>query len=137
VIIYDLRCKNNHTFEGWFQDRTAFEKQKDGNFITCPVCGDVEVSIVPSSRAFVGKESRPETRDSREITPAQAFRMFHEFLNKNFDDVGNRFAEVALKIHHGDEEKRNIKGTTTPQEEDTLREEGIEFLKIPVPKLDS
>jgi hypothetical protein len=63
--------------------------------------------------------------------------MFHEFLNKHFDDVGERFAEVALKIHRGDEEKRNIKGTTTPQEEDTLREEGIEFLKIPVPKLDS
>jgi len=137
VIIYELRCKKEHTFEGWFQDRTAFENQKAQNLLTCPVCGDVEISVVPSSRAFVGRESRPEQRDPREITPAKAFRMFHEFLNRNFDDVGDRFAEVALKIHHGDEEKRNIKGTTTPQEEDTLRDEGIEFLKIPVPKLDS
>jgi hypothetical protein len=136
VIIYDLRCKHEHTFEGWFQDLAAFEKQKAGNFIVCPVCGDAEVSIVPSTRSFV-REARPEQRDPREITPAKAFRMFHEFLDRNFEDVGERFADVALKIHHGEEEKRNIKGTTTPQEEDTLRDEGIEFLKIPVPKLDS
>jgi len=137
VIIFELRCKNEHTFEGWFQDRAAFEKQRDANIITCPVCGEMEVSIVPSSRTFVGRDTRPNARDAREMTPAQAFRMFQEFINKNFDDVGSRFAEVALKIHHGDEEKRNIKGTTTPQEEETLREEGIEFLKIPMPKLDS
>ena len=33
--------------------------------------------------------------------------------------------------------KRNIKGTTTPQEEDSLREEGVQFIKIPIPKMDS
>jgi hypothetical protein len=51
--------------------------------------------------------------------------------------VGNRFADVALKIHYGEEEKRNIKGTTTAQEEDNLKEEGVQFVKIPVPKMDS
>ncbi|MCK7508188.1 MAG: DUF1178 family protein [Desulfobacterales bacterium] len=37
----------------------------------------------------------------------------------------------------GDEEKRNIKGTTTPQEEEALKEEGVSFIKIPLPKMDS
>ena len=58
-------------------------------------------------------------------------------MAKNFDDVGERFAEVALKIHRGEEQKRNIRGVTTDKEEETLREEGVEFMKIPAPKFDS
>jgi len=42
-----------------------------------------------------------------------------------------------LKIHYGEEEKRNIKGTSTPEEEETLKEEGVQFIKIPLPKMDS
>jgi hypothetical protein len=64
-------------------------------------------------------------------------QMLHRFIENNFEDVGNKFAEVALKIHAGDEEKRNIKGTTTPQEEASLREEGVQFIKVPIPKMDS
>jgi hypothetical protein len=63
--------------------------------------------------------------------------LFYEYLDKNFDDVGKKFAEVALRIHHGEEEGRNIKGITTENEEETLREEGVQFFKIPVPKFDS
>ena len=51
--------------------------------------------------------------------------------------MGDRFAEVAIRIHQGEEEKRNIRGTTTKDEEETLREEGINFIKIPAPKFDS
>jgi len=63
--------------------------------------------------------------------------MINDFVTKNFDDVGSRFAEVALKIHRGEEQRRNIRGVTTDKEEETLREEGVEFMKIPVPKFDS
>jgi hypothetical protein len=51
--------------------------------------------------------------------------------------VGDKFAEIALKIHYGDEEKRNIKGTSTPQEEENLKEEGVQFIKVPFLKMDS
>ncbi len=66
-----------------------------------------------------------------------ALNMLHQYIDKNFEDVGDKFAEVALKIHYGDEEKRNIKGTSTPREEETLKEEGVQFFKIPVAKMDS
>jgi len=51
--------------------------------------------------------------------------------------VGSGFAEVAIRMHNGEEEKRNIKGTTTGDEEKMLKEEGIHFIKIPLPKYDS
>jgi hypothetical protein len=57
-----------------------------------------------------------------------------DYLNTNFEDVGTQFTKEALKIHYGVEEKRNIRGVSTPEEEKVLREEGVEFFKIP--KLD-
>ena len=51
--------------------------------------------------------------------------------------MGDKFAEIALKIHLGEEDRKNIKGTTTEREEENLREEGVQFFKIPMPKFDS
>ena len=76
-------------------------------------------------------------KDTKEISPLKAIQLFHDYLNKNFDDVGDRFAEIALKMHYGEKEKRKIKGNTTNAEEELLREEGVQFIKIPLPKLDS
>jgi hypothetical protein len=139
MIIYDLKCEKGHKFEGWFQDRGAFENQKSQKLITCPVCGNADVEMILSSISIMAKDVRASSRKGsmEEFSLPRALELFHEYLNKNFDDVGPKFAEVALKIHHGEEEKRNIKGITTETEEETLKEEGVQFFKIPVPKFDS
>lgn len=59
------------------------------------------------------------------------------FIEKKFDNVGSGFATEALKIHYGISEPRNIRGTSTLEEEKVLKEEGIEFIKIPVFPKDS
>jgi hypothetical protein len=137
VIIYELRCKNKHQFEGWFQDRNAFEEQKSKNLILCPVCGDSGVEIVLSSLTVMGKDTPSYEKSPKGMSPAKALTALHDFINKNFEDVGDKFADIALKIHRGEEEQRNIKGTTTRDEEDALVEEGIHFIKIPITKFDS
>jgi len=137
VIIYDLKCEKNHIFEGWFNDRTAFEEQKEKKLVSCPVCGSSNIEIVPSSITVMGKETGTLDKNYKNLSPAKALRMFNEYIDKTFEDVGNSFAEVALKIHTGEEDSRNIKGTVTKNEEDTLREEGVPFVKIPIPKFDS
>ncbi len=55
-----------------------------------------------------------------------------ELMNRT-EDVGERFAEEARRIHYGESEERGIRGQATPQERAALREEGIETLAIPVP----
>jgi hypothetical protein len=138
VIIYDLKCENGHKFEGWFKDRQAWITQNSQKLISCPVCSSSTLEIVPSSITIMGKDSRTADKsETKDLTPAQALQMLQHYIAHNFEDVGNKFAEVALKIHYGDEEKRNIKGTTTTQEEEGLKEEGIQFIKIPLPKMDS
>ncbi|TFG90816.1 MAG: DUF1178 family protein [Syntrophobacterales bacterium] len=138
VIIYDLKCEKKHTFEGWFNDRKSFEEQKKKKLVTCPVCGSSTIDIVPSSITVMGRETeRLKGTRSKEISPMKALQMFHEYMDKTFEDVGSKFAEVALRIHAGEEDVRNIKGTTTESEETILTEEGVPFVKIPIPKFDS
>jgi hypothetical protein len=55
-------------------------------------------------------------------------------LDKHFEDVGAEFYKEALKIHYGEVEKRNIKGTATTEEEVILKEEGVQFFKVPIVK---
>ncbi len=138
MIIYDLKCEKGHKFEGWFKDRSAFENQKSKRLITCPVCGNSDVEMIPSTMSIMARDTKAINRENvEELSMPRAIKLFHEYLNKNFDDVGKKFTDIALKMHHGEEEKRNIKGTTTESEEDILREEGVQFFKIPVTKFDS
>ncbi len=138
MIIYDLKCEKNHKFEGWFNDRTAFEDQKIQKLITCPICGSSEVEMLLSSVSIMGKDIEESKEKSlKDLSPIKALQLFHEYLDKNFDDVGDKFANIAVKMHRGEEDRRNIKGTTTKTEEETLKEEGVKFIKVPIPKFDS
>ena len=137
MIIYDLKCDKGHKFEGWFQDRSAFEEQKMQKLISCPVCSSVNNVVAPSSVTIMCRDNRAGAVQERELTPLKALQILNEYMDKNFDDVGERFADVAIRIHHGEEKARNIKGTSTKDEESMLMEEGIRFIKIPVPKFDS
>jgi hypothetical protein len=138
VIIYDLKCEKGHTFEGWFKDQQTWTLQNSQKLVSCPVCSSTNVEMIPFSITIMGKDSRAaSTLQEKEISEAKALRMLHQYIDNNFEDVGDKFAEIALKIHYGDEEKRNIKGTSTPQEEDNLKEEGVQFIKVPFLKMDS
>jgi len=55
-----------------------------------------------------------------------------QLMNRT-EDVGDRFAEEARRIHYGETEERGIRGQATNEERAALREEGIETVAIPVP----
>ena len=48
------------------------------------------------------------------------------------EDVGSSFAEVARKIHYKESPERSIRGQTTLDEAEALREEGIEVMAMPM-----
>ncbi len=134
MIAYDLQCSMGHRFEGWFDDGHAFETQREKGLIGCPLCGDSLVCRIPST--FAIRSTSPPTDapapSRREL--AHIVRQVAEFVQDHFEDVGCDFAREALKIHYGAIEPRNIRGTSTQEEEKTLRQEGVEFLKLPLPK---
>ena len=132
MIAYDLQCINGHSFEGWFEDAKAYKKQKNQGLVACPVCEDTSVSRIPST--FAIKSAQPSKLLSEHKEELENINQkLADFVEKNFDDVGSGFATEALKIHYGVSEPRNIRGVSTKDEEKTLKEEGVQFFKVPMP----
>ena len=60
MIKYQLTCENDHEFEGWFANSSAFESQQDSGLLTCPACGSASVR-----RALMAPNlASPKTRKS-------------------------------------------------------------------------
>ena len=137
MIVFDLQCHNGHRFEGWFDDHPTLCRELKEKKIQCPICDDDGVVQVPASFGIVtntGKErEKPVT-----VSAKKAFLHFvKDFLDSNFENVGCRFATEALKIHYGAAEPRNIRGTSTREEEKMLEDEGVKYAKVPVPATDN
>ena len=136
MIAFDLQCENGHSFEGWFQDGEAFEEQKRHGLVSCPFCENTNISKSLSTFAIIKSPPSPKSHlVNKKIEPQLALKEINqkivEFLEKNFDDVGTNFTREALKIHCGAAAPRNIRGVSTQEEEKILKDEGVEFFKLP------
>jgi len=129
MIAFELSCSQGHTFEGWFDSTEAFENQKTCGLVSCPICGDEVVSkVISPIRSLKGGGEEA-------AQPAKALRQaVKTYLDKNFENVGTDFAKEALKIHYGAAPERNIRGSSTLEEEKDLQEEGIVFFKVNLPE---
>ncbi len=136
MIVFDLECINNHTFEGWFEDKEDLENQLDQGALSCPVCDTTSVTrkvhaiaIKKSSNATSPKALQAGQEAMMELTEKVA-----EYVEKNYEDVGTDFSKQALKMHYGAEDYKNIRGTTTKEEDKVLAKEGVPVFKVPVTK---
>lgn len=151
MILYRLRCNDDHEFEGWFRNAAAFDDQRESGALECPVCGTADVSkalMAPSiakGRATVARV--PADQVAAEQVPAEMqamhpavrqaaelkrqLRALRRVVEANCDYVGDRFAEEARRIHHGESDPHGIYGETTPEESERLKDEGIEFGSVP------
>ena len=59
MIHYQLRCRQAHGFDGWFNDSASFEKQAKRGLIECPECGDTSVERALMAPAVAKRESLP------------------------------------------------------------------------------
>lgn len=132
--VLDLQCPQGHRFEGWFASADEFEAQLSRKLVECPVCGATEVSRMPSApRLNLSGATQAQPVDPRELqAQAQAMRALREVLAKT-ENVGERFAEEARRIHYNEAPARNIRGVTTPEDAQALAEEGIDVMPLPVP----
>lgn len=131
MITFDLSCARGHTFEGWFNSRKDFEGQRKKELIVCPQCGDTHIVRTLSNFA-VKTNTPPNASDRKQLVMAKAMREMSRMIESQFDNVGADFAKEALKMHYGVSEARNIRGSSSPEEEKTLKEEGVDFFKFPL-----
>ena len=140
--VLNLRCSRDHRFEGWFSSEDDYASQTERGLLQCPVCSDGAIARLPSApRLNVGR-SRPEPEAAQLVAATSSEdssqgRWLHMMrrLVANTDDVGERFAEEARRIHYGEADERAIRGRATAQEAIELRDEGIEVMALPMPEL--
>ena len=136
--VLDLRCGNDHRFEGWFDSEDDFLAQEGRGLVQCPVCADGQVIRLPSAPRLNVSGLRAEpavatpTPDVQTAMQSQWLRAVRRMIAST-EDVGERFPEEARRIHYGEIEERGIRGQATPEAADALREEGIEVFSLPVP----
>jgi hypothetical protein len=134
--VLNLRCAGDHGFEGWFASEEDFTAQSARAGIACPLCGSTEISRLPSApRLNVGRHPGPETGPSpgRQMTLQSQWMKIVRQVMKTTEDVGDRFAEEARRIHYGEVEERGIRGRASSEDADALREEGIAVVALPLP----
>ena len=71
----------------------------------------------------------------QQISPQQLFTMvrhIRSYVETNGRNVGDKFAEEALKIHYGEKKQDLIYGTCSPEEGEQLADEGVEFAELPL-----
>ena len=145
--VLDLRCRHNHAFEGWFGSEQDFQSQLQQGLLTCPLCGDAQVSKALSApRINLGAREtpamaspQPDGAASSEVSePAQvsmptaaSVLQWARQAAAQAEDVGSQFADEARRIHRGDAPERAIKGQASADQTLQLLEEGVPVLPLP------
>jgi hypothetical protein len=139
VIVYELACSSGHRFEGWFASAADFERQREERVLVCPLCGIDAVEQVPHA-PYVNRGAARTNDGSAPKSSTQYANLGVELLEKLVDaivekteDVGSAFPEEARKIHYREAPERQIRGTATPNEVASLRDEGIDVVAVPIP----
>lgn len=152
--VLDLQCAQQHGFEGWFASEDDFTSQLARGLVSCPMCGDVHVqkklsaprlnlragrqapdtnaAATPTSGAHaVALSSSQSHRPDLAALQARMLQAMREVIAQT-EDVGERFADEARAMHHGEIESREIRGRASPQEALELMEEGVEVIALPM-----
>ena len=148
MILFDLKCQQDHGFEAWFRDGATYEAQVSAGDIACPVCGDTLIAKAPMAPriakgplgepvASVPSDTKTAAADSRALMVEEPLRAqldaMRRHVEENCESVGDKFAEEARKIHYGEAPHRDIYGHATDSEAEELVEEGVQFARVPWP----
>jgi hypothetical protein len=137
--VLDLDCAAHHRFEGWFASEEDYVSQLARGLVACPVCGATSINRLPSApRLNLSRTSAPAQQQAAPAAPqtgaaatqARWLRAMREMV-KNTEDVGDKFAEEARRIHYAETPARGIRGVASHEEARELADEGIDVLSLP------
>ena len=140
--VLDLQCSGQHAFEGWFASEDDFVAQQLRGLVECPFCGDAQVSKKLSApRLNLGSgqpDAQPATQDvvlaaAADTAALSAWMAVARQILARTEDVGEQFAEEARRIHYGESPERGIRGQASRAETESLLDEGIAVLPLPLP----
>tara|TARA_Y100001936_G_C15781264_1_gene511508 strand:- start:27 stop:446 length:420 start_codon:yes stop_codon:yes gene_type:complete len=131
MIKYNLKCESNHNFDAWFSDSSNFDEQNKKNLIFCPKCNSTKIEKNIMAPNIGSKKQSYTNALKTEKNYEKIIKNVRKHVEKNFEYVGNKFADEARAIHYGEKEEREIYGETSVEEAVDLIEEGVNVSPIP------
>ena len=113
-----------------FPNSIEFERLKNQQLLECIYCSSKKISksIMSPNLSIIQKNENLEKSLKNE---KQKLIKIRKYIEKNFEYVGKNFSKKVREIYYDKNSKKTIYGSTTPEEREELREEGIDLLSIP------
>ncbi|MGE3364580.1 MAG: DUF1178 family protein [Rhizobiaceae bacterium] len=135
MIRFSLHCDQAHEFEGWFRSNDDYDTQRKRGFVECPACGSNKVGkalMAPAVSTSRKQEKMALAMGAEQRRMMSEIKALTDKMKEGAENVGDKFAEEARKIHFGETEARGIYGEASPDEVKGLAEDGVPFMPIPV-----
>ena len=133
MIKYNLICKDcKNSFDSWFSSSKKFENLRTKKYLSCYKCNsiNIEKSIMAPNLKNTKKKEIIKLDDMKKIK--NQLIQSQEFIKKNFEYVGDKFAYEARLIHYSKKnKKKGIYGSANLRDIKELKEEGIKTEIIP------
>ena len=131
MIKYNLKCEKDHNFDAWYSDSSNFEQQNKKNLILCPKCSSTKIEKNIMAPNIGSKKQSYTNALKTEKNIEKIIKNVRKHVEKNYEYVGNKFADEARAIHYGEKEEREIYGETSVEEAVDLIEEGVNVTPLP------
>tara|TARA_B100001245_G_C22763829_1_gene369476 strand:- start:249 stop:668 length:420 start_codon:yes stop_codon:yes gene_type:complete len=131
MIKYNLICKCSKTFESWFASSLEFDLLLKKKIIKCIYCLSSEVKKTVMSPRLTRKSNQVFKKTKFQKNIRKQLINFKKYIEKNCEDVGERFPQEARNIHYDKKTSKGIYGKATPKETSELIEEGIDVCTLP------
>ena len=128
---YNLICKNNHEFEGWFDSEKSYLNQKKKGLVSCPMCDNISIRrAIMAPNVSSKTKAKGKKRNQAFFNNRSALKHLKTWVEKNCENVGDNFAKEARKASLGERDD-HIYGKATDKEIKELHNEGIGAIEIP------
>ena len=131
MIKYNLICKCGNTFESWFASSSEFDSLFKKKIIKCIYCESSAVKKTVMAPRLTRKSNKILKKNKFQRNIKKQLKDFKKYIEKNCEDVGERFPQEARNIHYDKKISKGIYGKATPEETSELIEEGIDICTLP------
>jgi len=131
MIKYNLTCKCGNSFESWFASSTEFDSLLKNKMVKCTYCNSSSVKKTLMAPSLTRKSNQILKKSDLQKDIKKELVNFKKYIEKNCENVGEKFPQEARSIHYDKKTTKGIYGKATPKETKELMEEGIDVCTVP------
>ena len=131
MIKYNLTCKCGSTFESWFASSSEFDSLSKKKMVKCIYCESTSINKTLMAPRLTRKSTHILKKSKLEKNIKTQLLNFRKYVEKNCENVGEKFPQEARSIYYDKKKSTGIYGKATSQEKQELIEEGIDVCTMP------